>query len=305
MLEIATSIHENSDALSRSKKWDLAFVGKAIDKRGEAACQFAKERSSSVVEVSYNVARNCLCEGDRFLPLKSIQEKVKPLKSVLVESTSMGVAELATVFRACYGSYKHPLDVLYVEPKDYTLETGSNSSPKPGRRFMLSSNKKFQGVPGFVLDLNQYDAGGKAVFFLGYEGERLQQSLEQVAIESWHKTAVFGMPSFEAGWESNAFANNVSQLAEGKFLSIQYCPAASVFCAYNLLTHLHKTTPDPSNNPTLVAPLGTKPHSIAAALFLCSHSAFGESGLLYDHPELITNRSNAVRSWHLYEIRGF
>jgi hypothetical protein len=55
-----------------------------------------------------------------------------------------------------------------------------------------------------------------------------------------------------------------------------------------------------AGNQMFVAPIGTKPMGVAAALFAVVNS---DVGLLYDHPKRKPRRTSKLTSWHLYEAR--
>ena len=72
----------------------------------------------------------------------------------------------------------------------------------------------------------------RVVFFLGYEGERLDEAFEELEIDPRKSIVVFGVPAFRPGWEMDSFANNVRVVADrGVQGGIRYCgaenPAAS------------------------------------------------------------------------------
>jgi hypothetical protein len=48
-----------------------------------------------------------------------------------------------------------------------------------------------------------------------------------------------------------------------------------------------------------IAPIGTKPHGIGAALFAATHE---DVGILYDHPRRREGRSSKVGKWHLFNV---
>ena len=146
------------------------------------------------------------------------------------------------------------------------------------------------------------DRNVRLVAMLGYESSRLGGVFEQdPEMAAWRKFAVVGVPGYSPGWEQNALANNVDTLDTHQFHPVRYCSASSVSGAYDLLTQIHAEGHD-ENPHTTVAPLGTKPHGIAAAMFLVDHSSYQQASLLYDHPTRIKGRSSKVRRWHLYRI---
>ena len=124
---------------------------------------------------------------------------------------------------------------------------------------------------------------------------------QELSMADWIKYAVIGVPGFAPGWEINTLANNIDELDTQQFCSIQYCAASSVSSALDLLRRIHKEGNRDTPH-TVVAPMGTKPHGIAAAIFLVENSGFQESSLLYDHPLRARGRTTEVRRWHLFRI---
>ena len=268
MLQLESLIHPNEGAISGlipGHTWDLAFVGSTHDERGEKAVEFVRTRSAEVEVAYFNREKSSLYLNDSYYPIPELIDRLSECTTFLLDATTLGVAELLTLIRIFKKAQRTHFDILYIEPVEYANDVGPLAAK---RRFTLSCNRRFQAIPGFTLELTAYKTPGRVIFFLGFEGERLQQALEQNAIENWEKTAVFGVPAYAAGWEINAFANNVVQLSENNFASVEYCSANSVFLAYQLLCHHHKVQPDPTVSPTIVVPLGTK----AAQYCMCAIS---------------------------------
>jgi hypothetical protein len=111
-------------------------------------------------------------------------------------------------------------------------------------------------------------------------------------------SVVFGVPAYKPGWEVHAFANNVRVL-ETKRLSggIHFCGAENPSGAFELLDEIRMSLE--TGTRMIVAPIGTKPNGIGAALFAAVNPSVG---LLYDHPNRSPGRSEAVSRWHLYQI---
>lgn len=192
------------------------------------------------------------------------------------------------------------VDCLYVEPRDYEKSTYLESSWS--RDFSLSNSHRITGVPGFLATHGDIEANQvRLVAFLGYESSRLAAAAEQEVGLDWDKYAIVGVPGFSPGWETNTLANNIDELEAQDFQSVRYCSASSVTGALDLLEQIHsegyRDTPH-----TAIAPMGTKPHGIATALFLLKHSQFQESSLIYDHPFRAAGRTSEIRRWHLYRI---
>lgn len=281
--------------------WNLSAVGAAVDERGKAAHQFSRNSSDVCMSLEYllDKTKGVLWNAQR-TPLEDIAGQIGRAQSLLIEATTLGFVEILLLIRAVYMSGIRRFDVLYVEPLEYRR---SNSVDAPWLRdFSLSNCRRFEGVHGFLMNLSVIPEGkGRLITFLGYEGGRLAQACEQLDLVGWEKYAVFGIPSYAPGWEINAFANNVDILERERFSSVRYCPASGVSLAYDLLEKTHKECGG-ADGTTVVAPLGTKPHGIASALFLNEYCQYQQTVLIYDHPSRSENRSSKVRRWHLYRI---
>lgn len=184
---------------------------------------------------------------------------------------------------------------MYAEPHRYRA-----AQAQWLRSFSLTDARRFESVPGFATDLSRRTAiGMKLVAFLGYEDDRLQQVLGQYEeMATWVKTFVFGVPGYATGWELDALANNIATLNAMRSASVAYCAASSVSGALDLLRREHGA----GVGCTVVAPLGTKPHAIATALFLVEKCEYQQSTLIWDHPQRSQDRSEAVRRWHLFRV---
>lgn len=283
-------------------RWDAAFVGIELDKRCAGAAAFAKSSATKTHVVEYSVDQPRRLRFDsQLLPPKGLTAALAGYKSVVFETTSVGTVEVLHLLRAAKEAGVRSVDCLYVEPRDYEKDTYLDTSWS--RDFSLSSSHRIAGVPGFLStqgDLKNHQV--RMVAFLGYESSRLAAAAQQeLDMAGWDKYAVVGVPGFAPGWEINTLANNIDELDVQQFCSIRYCSASSVSGALDLLRQIHnegnRDTPH-----TAVAPMGTKPHGIAAAIFLVENSGFQESSLLYDHPLRVPGRTSEIRRWHLYRI---
>jgi hypothetical protein len=157
----------------------------------------------------------------------------------------------------------------------------------------------YRAIPGAAVILTDRRPQ-HGVFFLGFEERRLDVALEDFqTLRPSNCSVVFGVPAYKPGWELHAFANNVRVL-ETKRLSggVHFCGAENPAGAYQVLSEIKASLGKDAR--MVVAPIGTKPNGIGAALFAALHS---EVGLLYDHPRRSAGRSEQVSRWHLYHIR--
>ena len=142
----------------------------------------------------------------------------------------------------------------------------------------------------------------RCVVFLGYEEARLRRAFEELQMVSAAKTSItVGVPAFKAGWEMDAMANNITVIREHNIRGgVHYCGAENPVAVFELLSEVYRGL---DNGERLVlAPIGTKPHGIGAALFAAERR---DVGIIYDHPQRTKNRSSDIGHWHLYTVEDF
>lgn len=266
-------------------EYDLGLIGRVLDERGEAASLFVRERTCIVLEAGYKPEefQFCLENVDHDCTVSTIVEalSVKPNASVLLDSTTLGVAEIFLLTKALKSTgLNGRIDVLYVEPEEYS-EARSSESVLSRRDFELSEDfHNIIPIPGAVALLRE-NTKNYCAFFLGYEQRRLAHALESVqGLTSDSCYPIFGVPAYVCGWEMHSFANNFRSIVEkGLHGSVYFCPADNPKAAMDRLKEMHAAIPDEGR--LFIAPFGTKPHAVGAALFAASYDRVG---LLYDHP---------------------
>lgn len=298
---IKSQVHDQPTApTALAGSWEMAVVGEDgdLDERSKAACAYARVNATTTHMVRFDITghKNELRLNGTTLRPAALKSRFAGVKSLLVEASSLSFPEILYVTLAAIRARIPALRFVYVEPSEYRRDIQGRLCDL--RNFELSDNRRFQAIPGFQTNLSETEVG-QAVFFLGFEGARLGQALEQQEVlRRWSKHAVFGVPAFSPGWEIDAIANNVQHLGQGD--QVKYAAAASANAAYRVLSTLLEQ--DKEERPILVAPLGTKPHAIGAALFLIENESMDRALLLYDHPTRSSGRSSEVRRWHFYDV---
>ena len=280
--------------------WDLAIVGKSIDARGRAAVAFLNGHTQQTVELWYHAddlkitIDGTVPESGRIEELLAAHKK----KRIVLESTTLGFAEVFLCCRAAYELGIKEVSFLYVEPADYSRPRKTLVLHK--RDFQLSGIVAgFSAIPGAAMIIDDR-APPTAVFFLGYEERRLDRALEEFSFRTEKCSVVFGVPAFQPGWEMDAFANNIRVIEDKNIRGpLHFCGAENPRGAYEAIAEIHKTVAD--GDSLLLAPIGTKPHGIGVAVYAAKHP---EVGILYDHPERHPGRSANTFNWHLY-VAGF
>jgi hypothetical protein len=278
------------------RRWRAALIGKRVDDRGDAAVAFATQHSDRVVTLSYDPHTLELILDGNHIARTTLEAFLTNLGSepLLLETTTLGFVEIFLVCAAARDVGGRRLSFLYTEPVRYRAPQRAHVLHK--RDFGLSDEvSDFSGVPGSTI-LLLGDQPARGAFLVGYEGQRLDQALEQTTLRAAECVVIFGVPAFQPGWEMDSFANNVRVLRDRGMTELLYAGAQNPSAAYAALETIRRSCgPDQR---MLIAPIGTKPHGIGAAVFACDYD---DVGLLYDHPVRSRGRSTAVAQWHLYD----
>jgi hypothetical protein len=281
--------------------WAAAFIGTPVDDRGTAAVEFAGTHSDLVLTTTYDPHTLELSLDNGVLNAGALGEYLRSLGEapLLVEATTLGFVEIFLICNACREAGGRTLYFLYTEPARYRVPQKAHVLHK--RDFGLSDEvQDFSGVPGSTI-LLRGDNPARGVFLVGYEGQRLDQALEQTALRPSECAVVFGVPAFQPGWEMDSFANNIRVLRDWGLDELLYAGAQNPSAAYEVLDQVRRSCRQDQR--MIVAPIGTKPHGIGAAVFACDYE---DVGLLYDHPLRSQGRSSAIAQWHLFsaELAG-
>jgi hypothetical protein len=272
----------------------VLFHGDPIDTRGELAVSFDKLDIERIRTV-YDVEKMTLYLNDHEIGADQCAEffsKYSKLSTVILEATTLGFAELFSAIRALISCGCQRLEIIYVEPANYSRETAS------AEQFALSDLiTGYHPIPHSVVDLTADDLEA-GVFFLGFESERLDRAVnEYQMIVSKEIKVVFGIPAFQPGWELNSIVPHIPLLSERRF-DIAYCAANDPEAAYECLESTRSSLSHGKR--MFVAPIGTKPCGIASAVFASLYP--DQVGLLFDHPKKRSKRSKGSSVWHRYSV---
>ncbi|MBB6368267.1 hypothetical protein FHR56_003446 [Xanthomonas sacchari] len=284
---------------------DIALVGEAVDDRGEASIAAISGGASQVLKLRFDVDSQSFYVNGVATRFADFQAKLAPRAVILIDGTTMGFGEILQAVRFARANGCHELRFLYAEPKSY-----SASVPLQGHAqaidHQLTTNCSFSTVQGFAQEYSSSRLCSH-IFMLGFEPSRLLSAIEQRQFTDDTKRlfAVVGVPAFQAGWEAFSIRPHLDALADISIdeNQIYYCQANSVREGYMTLWSLYRELGD-ENGCFYVSPLGTKPHSVAAALFLVeTKGAEACTSLYYDHPERVKRRSKEVGQWHLVKVQ--
>lgn len=215
--------------------------------------------------------------------------------TIIIDATSVNVVELLFLIDAFQKTNIRRFEVLYAEPKNYDSQ---GTRPRNRRDFSLSVKYEgYKGVPLYSKVTRDFDA---KVFCCGYEAARIQNAIESLPIGTTETYLLFGMPPFYVGWDMNAYYNHINFIVKENLQNIYYCGATNPLSVMLRLLDIYKTL-QPDQN-MFIAPVGTKPMSLAVCLFLVKMSPSNKCAILFDHPEKRAARSKEVGEVNLYRI---
>jgi hypothetical protein len=188
---------------------------------------------------------------------------------------------------------------VYVEPYSYTR----TASPSPGSIYDLSV--KIEGIrplPGFAsLARRARESSICFVPMLGFEGTRLGHLLAEVDPTPGNVEPIVGLPGFRIEYPYAAYLGNRDHLEAG-FLHrrVRFAKANCPFDAFHVL---HRISTDHPKDVIQLAPIGTKPHALAAVLFALARP--GRVEIVYDNPIRKDKRSEGEARVCVYDIGCF
>ena len=282
-------------------KWDVAFHGSVLDDRGKEAMIEVSGRSKHVYELGYNAEKFEVNVAGSVLSVDDFETQFRSLSagSVVLEATTLGFVEILLCCKALRQIRTKRADFVYVEPNSYHNPMRNHLLRR--RDFELSGEVPgYRAVPGSTYLLGNHSAQQKCVFLLGYEESRLRRAFEDLQVISPAKTnLIMGVPAFKPGWEMDLIANNIKVIREQNIRGgLHYCGAENPAAVVEILSEIYRgLQPDER---LFVAPIGTKPHGVGAALFVAANPRVG---VLYDHPQRSSGRSADLGNWHLYSLR--
>ncbi|WP_187979560.1 hypothetical protein [Pseudomonas oryzihabitans] len=221
------------------------IFGTAIDSRSEYSVDFVRHQCALTLAIQYRQESLDIMINNVPVECHLLPEYVNQhaFTSVLIDSTSLDIPELALILKALHQFSGLRVIVLYVEPFEYT---SGETSALNQEEFSLSeeiSGFEGAGIPTISMPVDN-DLLRRFIFFVGFEGGRLQSAIETYDISSEEARIFFGLPAFKPGWETKSIRRNLQSLTDQSFSGrIFYCSASSCTDA---LRSLHKVK---SNEP--------------------------------------------------------
>jgi hypothetical protein len=174
-------------------------------------------------------------------------------------------------------------------------------NPTEGEIFDLSERiLGIAPIPGFASFARVKD-DFCFVALLGFEGTRVAYLLEQVQPVGDRIIPIVGVPGFRAEYPFATYTGNRLPLMESDaWRRVRFADANCPFSLYYLLQQL---SDEYGGSYLKIAPVGTKPHAIGAALFVIDDPSRRE--LVYDHPVRKAERTTGIARLLAYDVSGF
>jgi len=109
------------------------------------------------------------------------------------------------------------------------------------------------------------------------------------------------LPGFNPGWENRTISSHLKFFSSKYvFERLEYVSANNPYQAYKILQEFSKT-----RSRFRIAPIGTKPNAIGCAIFLLNNDVDNniDSGVLFDFPIKIKQRSNGIGNINIYTLK--
>jgi hypothetical protein len=134
--------------------WQIVLHGEAIDDRGRSVLHEVSGRTASMKTLRYAPEKLEIALDSAFISADELADALKPCITgrVLLEATTLGLAEIALCCRALKDLCQNAFDIVYVEPEKYNQPSWGPLLHK--RDFELSSEVPgYQAIPGSGLFL--------------------------------------------------------------------------------------------------------------------------------------------------------
>lgn len=276
-------------------KYDLSLTTSCVDSRGEYSKEVAAQSSNKQIEVSYDHNLLSVSYGNRKESLQEFLNKndIDEANSILFDATNLAFPEIAIVLRAALTNSKvNRVGFIYSEPASYLVKV---TTPLETRGYDLSSKiNKLDFIPKFYNHSNSENSA-YLLAFLGFEYTRLARLIDPDETEPFkHMAVCIAAPPFQTGWEMHALMAHSHLLEKIKIDDTHFVPGNQPYETYKKIGFVKK-----ANSNLTLAPFGTKPMSIAAALAAAEDETIS---VIFDFPTKKKDRSTGIGNTHHYGV---
>lgn len=251
-----------------------------------------KVKDDVFLEYSFISRKNTVCEGSIDLCVgtpKVLQYFGVGDKSILMDLSSLDHVLIMFLTKQLLTNITpKALFASYIRPEKY-----NNKEETEG--FGLSEKvRSIEAVPGFA----KRECDNQTLCaFLGFEGVRIKNVLETVH-SIGRFVPIVAFPSGDPQWYNVTILNNMDMLqSEARDVAIHKCFSEGIFSAVNLLESTIS-----QDEKIVLAPLGTRPHSMVCAIFACRRQ---NARIIYDFVVENENRAVGISNITIYHLSSF
>lgn len=275
-----------------------------LDNRCRKVTSFFKNKITKSYSIVYNEEEFNFSISDYENKIKSFEFGKNFInkfdnKIFLLDSTSLGFAEILLVIHYLVAKNNIQIKILYIEPNEYKLKSKDSIF---NTEFDLSKGfNSFRKIPPYSLLIDSSSSTkAKLITLLGFENERLSRILEDDDGARYDEFEhILALPAFKPGWENISLYRHYNELKD--FKNLEFSPANNPYETNKILEKINKNS---NNKQLVIAPIGTKPHSIGAIIFMVNSFYKNKKvGVIYDFPIKKENRTDGIGLIHEYTIK--
>ena len=275
----------------------IYVYGETDEIRSTHITNFASQHNITLLKIRDIENNEISIEGVDFYlrsikSLSKIWENTGKLTKIYIDITGLSHSIWSAIIKSAIDEGFVVL-IVYVEPRAYI----ASDTPIQGQFYDLSESiLGISPLPGYAT-LNPKNDGFLFIPILGFEGTRLKYIIEQIQPDHRKMFPIVGLPGFRSWYVFESLKNNVYSLKETRSWElIKYVPSD---CPFSCYYQIEKIFNDYQDMHFKIAPLGTKPHALAAIMFYLNHP---EVEIIYDHPVRKPGRTDGTAKLHVFHI---
>ncbi|ELA9288671.1 hypothetical protein [Vibrio diabolicus] len=280
-------------------KYQVIFHGNVVDERTRAVFDSIRSLGNDIrCQIKWDNQKKQMRVNEKYLTLSEFRKKFESLevRDVMLDSTSLDFPELVYIFQL-FTEKPVSIDVLYLEPRDYLKK---HSDIGEYNFDLTSKQQNFTGLPEFSVHTGNHSVS--LVAPLGFEPMRLGQLINSDEGKMYESiSGMVAIPAYKPGWENRSIKSNLRHFSNTLSPELLLYPSANPYQIYKQICDISNAFPQ-----LLLAPLGTKPSTVAIALYIVnnfsSNTRRSYVSAVYDFPEKTSGRTIGIGKIYLYKL---
>ena len=211
-------------------------------------------------------------------------------KNVLIDLTSLQHPVIITLLNIlCNKVRPAHLFAAYAKPGQYI------NRDELGKYNLTVSISEPGGIPGLIRQRKDNEI---VIPFLGFEGDRLHNIIEDMTYESI--IPIIGFPSEDPSWQFESLRNCMQVLESAcPDAEIRKCKSNSIYDAIAILNEINMLFPEKN---FVLLPLGIRPHTAACGIWAAKHK---NVRILYDYVTEQDKRTVGIGDVIVYHLSRY